>query len=304
MSLRQVDANLLIALHALLRERNVTRAAKSVGLGQSAMSHALARLRAQLGDPLLVPSGRILVPTPRARALVVPVERAVANLEAVFAAPARFLPATSERTFQIAGTDNLALYLLPKLVSLLAREAPAVKVRYHSLPKDWAGPLRRGEIDVKLGRAYPVADDLRSEQLLVEKFVCVVRKDHPVARAGSRLSIEQYAALDHVVVAPTLAIGEPLSSAVDTLLAKRGLTRRIAVSVPAFVLAPFLVASSDLVLTASERLLATCARGLALRKLPLPLRLRSYALSQVWAAHAEHDDGLTWLREAISRALR
>ncbi len=106
MSLRNVDANLLLALHALLAEKNVTRAAKRVGREQSSMSHALGRLRDHFGDPLLVPAGRAMVLTERARSLVEPVAAAVAQVERVFAASEPFDPHTCARTLHLATTDN------------------------------------------------------------------------------------------------------------------------------------------------------------------------------------------------------
>lgn len=298
MSLRRIDANLLVALQALLRERNVTRAARSVGLSQSAMSHALARLRAQLGDELLVSGGRELALTPRARALAPDVERAALCLERVFAPAPAFDPATSDRTFQIAGTDNLGLYVLPALLARLATEAPSASVRFHALTKDWAALLRRGQLDLKLGRKYAIADDLRADDLVTERFVCVVRRGHPAL--ARTLTVEDYARLRHVVVTPTHAVGDPVGSVVDDALARRGLRRHVAATVPSFLLAPFVVASSDLALTTSARLLGKAATKLALREVELPMKLRPYTLSQVWAARMDGDDGLAWLRRAIA----
>ncbi len=120
MQLGSVDTNLVIALRSLLRHQQVTRAAREVGLSQSSMSHALARLRAHFADPLLVPAGRALVLTERGKGLLEPVATAVAALERVFARPEPFDPRTSRRVFQIAATDNLELYVLPHLAATVA----------------------------------------------------------------------------------------------------------------------------------------------------------------------------------------
>src|SRR5262249_28735626 len=160
----------LIPLRALLQERNVTRAARRVGLSQSSMSHALARLRAHFDDALLVQAGRHLVLTERAKALIEPVEQATAKLERVFLHHERFDPRTSRRLFRIVSTDNLALYLFPRLVALLSKEAPGIAIRVEQLPADWVEPLQSGEIDLKLGRKYPIAAGLRSQQLFEERF--------------------------------------------------------------------------------------------------------------------------------------
>jgi DNA-binding transcriptional LysR family regulator len=290
-----IDLNLVVALHALLRERNVTRAAKSVGLGQSSMSHALARLRAHFGDPLLSPAGRSLVLTERARALIEPVNAAVRELSSVFAAPEPFDPRTSARVFQLAATDNLGLYVLPRLSALLAREAPLIDVRVRHLPADWTTALEDGTFDLKLGRKYPVAGPFHAQDLFVERFACVVRRDHPLQH---KPTLRQYAALSHVVV----ALRDDAPSQVDRVLAEHGLARRVAMTVPHFLVAPFLVAESDLVLTAPERLVARFVEPLGLRLLPLPLRLAGYSLSQVWSERSHADEGHRWLREAIARA--
>src|SRR5262249_52469512 len=115
MDLGSVDTNLLLALRALLRECSVSRAARTLGLAQSSISHALARLRRHFQDRLLVPAGRDLVLTQRAKTLVEPVEAAFAQLERVFAPGPDFHPATSPRTFHVAAPDNLELYVLPRL---------------------------------------------------------------------------------------------------------------------------------------------------------------------------------------------
>ena len=125
MQLHGVDTNLIIALRALLVHQNVTRAAKEVGLSQSSMSHALSRLRAHFDDPLLVPAGRALALTERGKNLMAPVAEAVAHLERVFAPAERFDPRTSHRVFRIAATDNLELYVLPRLAAALQKRRPA-----------------------------------------------------------------------------------------------------------------------------------------------------------------------------------
>jgi DNA-binding transcriptional LysR family regulator len=301
MALKNVDANLLVALHALLGEKNVTRAAKRVGREQSSMSHALGRLRDHFGDPLLVPAGRAMVLTERARSLVAPVEAAVAQLERVFAASEAFDPRTSSRAFHIAATDNLEIYLLPRLVALFADEAPSMDLHFYHLPIDWREALARGDLDLKLGRGYELPAGLHAESLLEERRVGVVRAGH--ALTGARLSLEQYTRLSHVIVSPAAEPGAAIGDGVDAILAQRGLARRIAVSVPHFLVAPHVVATSDLVLTVSERLVTPLLGPLGLRVVALPIKLRSYPLTQVWAERAHHDPAHEFLRSAVRRAL-
>jgi DNA-binding transcriptional LysR family regulator len=300
MQLRGVDTNLINALRALLLHQNVTRAAKDVGLSQSSMSHALARLRAHFGDPLLVPAGRELVLTERGKALVEPVAEAVARLERVFGRAEPFSPRTSRRTFRIASTDNVELYVLPRLAAVLQKSAPGVELRVCALPENWAMALQRGDIDLKLGRKYSVPGALESQDLSQEQFGCVVRHGHP---APTRPSLREYAEFDHLLVSPTAApTADPLGY-IDAALAKQGLRRRVVITVPHFLVAPFIVANSDLVLTAPLRLLEYFVKLLRLRRLEIPLKLGGYELSQVWAARSSDDEAHRWLRGAIAKTL-
>jgi len=295
MNLAGIDTNLVVALDALLKERNVTRAAKRLGLGQSATSHALARLRRLFGDALLVKAGRGLVLSERAAALVEPCSRAVAELDRLFSEPAVFDPRAARRTFRILATDNLEVYVLPRLSAILAKEAPFVDLRFHQLNADWATALVRGEFELKLGRSYKLSSGLRSEELFRDRLVCVARRGHPM---GRRLSLRQYAALSHIVVTP----GGPDPAFVDEALAGAGLERRVAIAVPHFLPALFAVSVSDSVLTVPSRLLAAVP-ALRLRSVPLPIRVAEYALSQVWSERHDADEGHRWLRSAIRRAL-
>jgi DNA-binding transcriptional LysR family regulator len=302
MDLSGINVNLIVALRALLRERNVTRAARKVGLGQSSMSHALARLRDHFGDPLLLPAGRKLLLTERAQALIQPVEEAVARLEQVFLTPSRFEPLTSKRVFRLMAPDNLELYLLPPLLALLSREAPNVSLRIVPLNSGWEEALASGEVDLKLGRRYPVNAGLLSEDLLEERFVCVVASGH--AAAGKRLTLPQYAGLRHLVITPTGGQRDSVGTFIDQLLERRKLRRQIALTVSHFVVAPMIVASTDLALTAAERLVAPFIERRELRRVELPFSPASYGLSQVWSSRSTGDEGHAWLRQAIVRVTR
>jgi DNA-binding transcriptional LysR family regulator len=302
MQLGGIDTNLVIALRALLTERNVTRAAKSVGLGQSSMSHTLGRLRAHFGDALLVQVGRELVLTERAKMLVEPAEQAIAKLENVFLHKTKFDPATSQRVFRIASTDNLGFYLLPRLTQILAKEAPNIELRVQQLSYDWMQPLQLGEFDLKLGRKYRVPQGLHCQDLFEERFICVVAKGHPLAK--KRLTARHYAELRHLAIVPTLTNVDKPGGYVDEILAREGLRRRVVVTISHFLVAPFIVASSDLALTGPERLLAPFIDSLNLRTLKLPMKLETYKLNQVWAARSDDDEAHRWLRDVIARAAK
>jgi DNA-binding transcriptional LysR family regulator len=193
------------------------------------------------------------------------------------------------------------LYVLPRLAAILQKNAPNIDVRVSALPEDWVMSLQRGDIDLKLGRKYPVPDALESQELSEEQLACVVRSGHP---APSKPTLREYAELDHLLISPTsTTASEPPLGHIDTLLAKHGLRRRVVLTVPHFLVAPFIVASSDLALTAPARLLAPFVKLLRLRCVELPLRLAGYKLSQVWAARSSDDEAHRWLRATIAKTL-
>jgi len=302
MNLTTIDTNLLVALRALLHEQTVSGAARSVGLAQSSMSHALARLRDHFGDPLLVRSGRGMALTERAGSLILPVEEAVAQLERVFEPATTFDPAKSDRKFDIVATDNIEVYLLPRLMPALSREAPHVRLRMHHLPEDWMRALSEGQADLKLGREYAIPDRFHSEQLYEERFTCVVRHGHPFR--SQRPTLQEFAELRHVAVVPGSVAGGASRGFVDDILAERGLQRHVALTVSHFLVAPHVVAASDLALTASERLIAPFLRSLRLRTLKLPMPIETYRLTQVWARRSHAEASHRWLRGMIARAAR
>jgi DNA-binding transcriptional LysR family regulator len=298
MNLQAVDTHLVVALHALLSERNVTRAARRIGITQPSMSHALGRLRTLFDDPLLVQSGRQMSLSARARELLPKAELAVTHLAAVFGARERFDPAVSNRTFRLVATDNLELLLFPSIARALATQAPRVKLRCRNIPNDWAEKLRHGEFDLKLGRGGVVPDGCRTTHLATETLVCLMRRDHPASKR--QLTLERYAALSHLVIAPH---GDDRTK-LDGTLAEHGLERHVAMTVSHFLVAPFIVAESDLILTVSARVAKVMARKLGLVTRPCPAAPAPYDLTMVWPSSSELDPGHAWLRSAIERAVK
>lgn len=292
------DPSALLALDALLDTRSVTLAARRMGVSQSAMSHTLARLRARFDDPLLVRSGRGLVPTARAEGMARHLRLAAVELEAAVTATPSFQPATARRTFRVATTDLVEMVVLPRVLALLEREAPGVDLHVRA-QVDAEAALHAGELDLVL---QPVRDHasagLRARALFHERFVCVMRRGHPLARR--KLTVERFAEARHLLVAPR---GQP-GGIVDDVLAARGLQRRTAVLVPSFLAVPHLVAETDLVATLAERVARSFAGSLPLRVVPHPLPLPGFTVSLVWHERTDAEPGHVWLRRALTRAVR
>ncbi|MFO0634188.1 MAG: LysR family transcriptional regulator [Nannocystaceae bacterium] len=294
-NLARVDLNLLVVLEALLEHGSVTAAASRLGLSQSATSHALARLRQTLGDPLLVRAPGGLVPTARARALAPVLQDALAILRRVVAGPPRFEPSTAARRFVVGTADYVELVLVPELMSRLANTAPRIDLWLKTYEDDLGDALGRGDFDLAIGPERPGNDrpGIRTRPLFEEQFVCVVRKGHPAL--GRRWTAESFARLSHAFIAPR---GKP-GGAVDDALAAMGLSRRVALALPHFMVAPFVVAQTDLVLTLPQRVAATLVPHLPLVVVPPPLPVPGFRMVMLWHERVQHEPAHAWLRETL-----
>ncbi|HJL24582.1 MAG TPA: LysR family transcriptional regulator [Polyangiaceae bacterium LLY-WYZ-15_(1-7)] len=298
----RLDLNLLAALDLLLQERSVTRAARRLGVTQSAMSHKLRRLREQLGDPLLVPQGRQLVPTARAEALEAPLRVALRDLVAAVRHGARFDPATTERTFVLACSDLMELALLPHAMEQLAELAPGVRLVVRRRTPRLADELAAGDVDLYVGpggRTVPGLDlearaGLVQRTLGEEGFRVLAAADHP--GVGQRLTRKRFVQLPHLLVSP----GGGDRGVVDLALAKLELTRRVALRIPHFVAAPFIVARTELLFTCPERFARAAAELAPLRSWKPPVPLPATRIIAVWHERFRADPAHRWLRERFA----
>jgi DNA-binding transcriptional LysR family regulator len=298
MHLSSIDVNLLIALRALLETRNVTTAGRRINLSPSATSHALARLREALGDPLLVRAGRQMVPTPRALALQQPLAAALDSLEGLLAPKAEFDPRALARSFAVATTEHAQSVLLSAADAIARHEGPRANIYFQSLPADTFARLRDGTLDLGVA-VYPAVDpDIERAPLFDDHLVAVVRRGHPALRG--RMTLERFARFDHLLVAPN---GTP-SGLVDRLLQERGLRRRVARTSSTFFDMAFLVAEADYVVSLPRTFVEPLLGRLALAILKLPLTLPAFTHSMIWHRRHTNDPEHTWLRSVVSRAAR
>lgn len=296
--MESTDLGLLAWLDALLQEGSVTGAAKRVGLSTPAMSHALARIRERLGDPILVRSGRGMLLTPRAQALKAQVHGVVTEARRVLEPERPFVAGELSRTFVVHATDYVLTVLGATADRILRQEAPQACVRFVPNTPDDSAMLRDHGSDLAVGIYGDLPQEMRNRQLLTDRFVCVVRRGHPAA--ARRFTLEQFVAIPHIQVAPRGLPGGYL----DDVLRERGLSRNVARAVPYFVTALQLVAETDYVLTISERIARRYAAGLGLALLEVPLKLRPYALSLVWHPRLDADPGHRFLREVFLGAAK
>ncbi|WP_395845543.1 LysR family transcriptional regulator [Cystobacter fuscus] len=296
MDLHGIDLNLLVAFDALMAERSVTRAGTRIGRTQPAMSAALSRLRALLRDELFVrgPSG--LQPTPRALELAEPLSRALAQIQRTLEFTQVFEPASSTGTFTIGLQEHPAFVLLPRLVSALREVAPLITlhVRGFTARDDAIGMLDAGEADVAIGVPPASTDRILTRPLFEERFVCVLRKDHPAGRRP--LDLEGFLALSHLLVSPE----NERFGHVDAALAKRGLKRRLGLTLPQMYAAPKLVASSDMIATLMEGVVEASGMADALRVLSPPIELAPAAFVLSWHRRNEGHPAQRWFRDCIA----
>lgn len=296
-ALAQLNLTHLRALDALLAQRSVTRAARTLGVSQSAVSHALRGLRETLGDALLVRGRGGMVPTARAEALAGPLHRALRDLEAALDGRPAFDPKTSTRTFRLALGDGFAATLVPALLGQLRQRAPAIDLDVRApVMASAARGLEGGDVDLGFGVGLPDAPAIRTRVLADDGFACLVRADHPAV--GDHLDLDTYCALPHALMSPT-GSGPGV---VDDVLATLGRSRRVAFRTAYFLAAPLVVASSDLVLTGPRSQLARFAQLGPLRLLEPPVALPTFQVRMLWHERVHEDPAHRWLRATVVEA--
>jgi DNA-binding transcriptional LysR family regulator len=292
------DLNLLVVLDVLLAERNVTRAAKRLGLSQPAVSGALARLRTALGDPLLVRTGTTMTPTARALALQRELGDALQSIVSAIGDAEAFDPRTAQRTFVIAATDYVQFVLLGSLLDRIRRSAPGVCLRIVA-PIDtfpWE-ELAAGSIDLIIAgsSARDIPTGLHRRWVFRDEIVCILRAGHP--SAGESLRLERYLDLDHIEALPVSPVG-----LADEVLASLGHRRRLVLTLPNFLVAPYLVAQSDCCFTLARRIAEPLTEILPLALYPLPFHTPEVTIGTFWHDRVHKDPAHRWLRKQVVEA--
>lgn len=296
LNLARLDLNLLPQLAALLRRCNVTHAANDVGLSQPAMSRALARMRDELGDPLLVRGTKGLVRTPRAERLLPRLEAALSDVKALFVEP-EFDPSTETRTIRVASTDAQAILIAPLVARRLATEAPNVRFHFEAYGSDLIERMERGTLDLAFALSTsPLPPGAMTEPIASDRFSLIMRRAHPAA--DHSWTVADYGAYTHAVVAIT---GDGRSD-LDTVLAAHGVSRRIGFVVPTFTAALAAVAASDMVTTLSSALARRFEATFDLALREPPFEMPALTTTLVWHAMRARDPVLAWARGLIRDA--
>jgi DNA-binding transcriptional LysR family regulator len=300
-NLSTIDLNLFIVLHAVLEERSATRAAERLHVTQSAVSNSLARLRQLIGDPLLVRSGRGLVPTPRGERLEALVREVVAHLEVALDRRG-FVPEDSRRTFTIALADSYQACEVPRITRRFVKELPQATMRVVSADYLAATDgLSSGDVDVAFAPAQAIQPGMRSTPLFEERGALLVRRDHP--RVRRRLTRELFNELPHIDV--HVVLGRP---GTGHRVAQRGwekahVRRRIVLTVPYFMTAAMAAAETDCVAAVPDRLAALCTRLLPLKQVLPVFPLPTLTTVMIWHERTDADPGARFFRELVARAV-
>jgi DNA-binding transcriptional LysR family regulator len=290
-----IDLNLLSVFQEVYRERQISSAARRLGLSQSAVSNALARLRRSFGDELFVRTASGMQPTPLAAQMAEPIGAAMAQVALALNQRSRFDPATSNRRFNLAMTDVGEIYFMPALIERCRQLAPQVqlsslRVASAQLKEEMEG----GRVDLAVGPFEDVSEALYQRQLFRQPFVTMFRKGHPLGRGA--LTPERFVAAEHLLVD---AADSPYDR-VNAVLLRAGVKADSRFRVPHFTAVPYIVGSSDLVVTVPQKLAERAAAPFGLEWVAPPLDLPPLQTHIFWHRRFNQDPGSAWLRGLLA----
>jgi len=298
MRLSQIDLNLFTVFDAIYREGGITPASKRLHLSQPAVSHALARLRELLNDPLFERHGNEMTPTPRARALASTVGLVLSGLEEMLQRAEHFDPATSRRTFTVGMRDSHEATFIPAMLDLFSQEAPhvgiaSVRIDRRKLEND----LLSGNLDAAVDMELPLSADVRRQRIDAEPLVVLARKEHPVVRG--RLTLDDYMGQEHVLVTGRRrGVGYE-----DALLQRINSQRRIRVRCQQYIAAAEIVGRSDLLVTMPRHYAESANRHCGNQVLPFPSEAPMLEVFLYWHANVDLDPAHRWFRERALKSI-
>lgn len=293
-ALASVDLNLLVVLHALLVCRSTVEAGRRLGRTQSAVSHALRRLREEIGDPLLVRRGRELVLTPVAEAMIGPLEELMASAATILSSSGGFDPARLDREFVLAVPDFVELAIVPELLARLERDAPNVSLRTVFLGASVDRAVASGEVDLAVAAAFGEAYGLVVKTVLRDRFVGLVRDGHPFARHGC--TAQELALADNVLVTPRGG----RRGAMDESLRAMGLVRNVSFRTPFFVAGAMLVADTDKVVVVPSILAARLRGRVRVESFELPVAMPELVVQMAYTPARRGDAAHAWFRACVA----
>lgn len=291
MNLNKVDLNLFIVFDAIYTEANLTRAGQIVGITQPAVSNALSRLRETFNDPLFVRTAQGMVPTPMAQNIIGPVRNALQLLRVSVQESRIFNPLQANKTFRISMTDLIEAVILPPLFQRLRRQAPAVQIEsFLAKRRETTKELAAGRIDFAVDAPLNTDPQVRHVKLLEDRYVCAMRKGHPLAK--DKLSLDDYLSLTHIHISSRRS-GLGL---VDLALGKMGIQRKIALRSQHYLMASQVMQQTDMAMTVPE----SFAHRHGLHAVDLPVNdVPAQETHLYWHESTDQDPANRWMREQL-----
>lgn len=283
---KKYDLNLLRVFQAIAETRSISKAANRLALSQPAVSHALNRLREQLGDPLFLRNQGQLALTPRAMAIAHEVKSALLITENIFG-PVVFDPTQIKRAR--IGVSDYALHTFgPGLLRHLASHSPDVSVEFIANDKQTLAKLAKHDLDLACWGDREVPDNYSSRHILDEHYVCVIPKDHQIARSGE-MTLAHYVESKHVIFSD----GAPGTSSISIWLERHGFDRQILASSNNFLGNLSLAVAANAIISLPSQLTHLVPAGMVVR--PLPFDLPSFPYGVIWSSHRDHDGLISWI---------
>jgi DNA-binding transcriptional LysR family regulator len=298
-----LDLNLLPVFDTLIRVRNVSRAAEELDMSQSAVSHALKRLRSFFGDQLFIKTGSGMQPTPRALELLAPVLTVMETVRGELLVREGFDAATARRSFGLCLTDMGELIFLPRLIAKLRRAAPGCTLRTLQVPmQQIAGVLESGEADLALGSLHSVPEGLFQQQLFARSFVTIVNRGNRTI--GDTLTRAQFFAMEHILVSLSGRIEDAYDAVIDEDNAEGNAEgnerRRVYLTTPHFLTVPMIIEQNpELIATVPRELATKFATYKSVRMVETPVSVPPFGIRQFWHPRFQHDAANGWLRKLV-----
>lgn len=293
--MKNIDLRVIGVLRELQRTGSVSHASQNLGLGQSAVSMSLARLRKELNDPLFVRTSRGMEPTPYARELITELTRVAEMLESALGRRPHFDPSTSERMFHLMAADLTLTSLLPPLTQHLAVVAPHIRIALRILSNRLPRLLESGEIDLAIGVIPQLGAGFCQQELFASQYRCAVSHKHP--RIQGDISMDQFQRETHIWVTTPATGYKDLEKALEV----KKIRRHIGMRIPSFMGISAILAASEYLVIVPGWFGGLLANDPLVQVLPLPFSIPGYAVTQNWHERYTHDPALQWFRSTIAR---
>lgn len=297
-NISELELNQLRLLQLIFETKNLTRAGERAGLTQSAVSHALKKMRHSFNDALVIRQGNTLVLTPRAEYLELQLTRWLNDFETNILNHEQFNPQTSARTFYIGTSDLVEQLLAPKLIAQFTEAAPNINLIFRKLDKpNFATQIESNEVDFIISVGESTHPALMVKTLYKDDFVSAVRHQHPIL--NKTITAKELCQYPHILA----GTGRDNRGMVDDELEKQGLSRIVRTRVANFSSAPYIVENSDCILTAPRKFIEEIKDKFAITPFELPIKLDSYSMKLYWNIKNKDEQGNRWMREQISSVI-